>query len=101
MGILFRYACLLALGLVSVFTFVNASAVTGQRLATASGFAVQEPGDSTFIVLAVIGVFGFLWLVHFIFRGLPALVRNWCERRRGQLGTLMIAGALCMIFLIA
>lgn len=100
MGVLFRYAFLLALGLASLFTFVNATAVTGERLAAAGGYTVQDPADGSFMVLALIGVLGFLWLVHFILRGFPALVRNWCERRRGQLGTLVMAGALCMVFLV-
>lgn len=100
MGILFRYAFLLALGLASLFTFVNATAITGERLAAAGGYPVQDPGDSSFMVLALIGILGFLWLVHFILRRFPSLVRDWYERRRGQLATLMMACVLCMVFLV-
>jgi uncharacterized protein HemY len=101
MGILFRYACLLGLGLASIFTFVSATAVTGQRLAATSGYAVQNPADSSFMVLALIGVLGLLWMLRFVTRGVPSLMRNWYERRKGQLATLMMAGVLCMVFLVA
>lgn len=100
MGILFRYAFLLGLGLASVFAFVNATAVTGQRLAASGGYAVQDPADSGFLVLAVIGILGFMWLIHFVLRGFPSLMRNWYERRRGQLATLIMACVLCVVFLV-
>lgn len=100
MGILFRYACLLALGLASAFTFVNASAVTGQRLAASGGYVVQNSADSSFMVLAVIGVLGFLWVLHFVVRGFPSLMRDWYERRRGQIATLMMACVVWVVFLV-
>lgn len=100
MGILFRYACLLGLGLASIFAFVSATAVTGQRLAATSGHAVQDPADSSFLVLALIGILGFLWLMNFVLRRFPSLVRDWYERRKGQLATLMMACVLSIVFLV-
>ncbi len=100
MGILFRYACLLGLGLASVFTFVSATAVTGQRLAATSGYAIQNPAGSSFLVLAFIGILGFLSVINFVFRGFPALVRDWYERRKGQLGALMMVCVLGVVFLV-
>lgn len=48
MEILLRYACLVGIGLASLFTFVSATAVTGERLAAAGGYAVQDPADAGF-----------------------------------------------------
>jgi flagellar biogenesis protein FliO len=100
MGILLRYACLLCLGGASLFTFVSAGAVTGQRLAATGGYAVENPADSAFMVLAIIGVLGFLSVVNFVLRKFPSLVRDWYERRRGSIATLMMAGIICMVFLV-
>jgi hypothetical protein len=100
MGILLRYACLLCLGGASLFTFVSASAVTGQRLAATSGYAVQNPADSSFLVLAVIGILGFLSVLNFTLRRFPTLVKDWYERRKGSIATLMMAGVICMVFLV-
>lgn len=100
MGILLRYAFLLGLGLASVFTFVSATAVTGQRLAATSGHAIQNPADSSFLVLALIGVLGFLSVINFALRRFPSLVRDWYERRKGQLATMMMAGVVCIVFLV-
>jgi hypothetical protein len=100
MGILLRYACLLGLGGASLFTFVSASAVTGQRLAATSGYAVQNPLDSSFMVLAVIGVIGLLSVLNFVLRRFPSLVKNWYERRKGSISTLILAGMICMVFLV-
>lgn len=100
MGILLRYAFLLCLGGASLFMFVNASAVTGQRLAASGGYAVQNTADSGFVVLAVIGVLGLLSVVHFVVRGFPSLVRNWYERRRYSINTIMMGGVICMVFLV-
>ena len=104
MSILLRYACLLSLGYAAIITFVNASAVTGQRLAASSGHAIQDPADSVFIVLAVIGVLGFLSIVSFVMRG-PSRYRDWqdrrrYERRRGQLGSLILACLIGVVFLV-
>ena len=104
MYILLRYACLLGLGLASVFAFVNASAITGQRLAASGGFAVQDPADSGIMVLAVIGVLGLFFGVKFVVRG-PSDMRNWFERRRyerrrGQIGSLILACVIGMVFLV-
>ncbi len=100
MGILLRYACLLCLGGASLFTFVSASAVTGQRLAASSGYAVQNPADSGFLVLAVIGVLGFLSVVNFALRRFPSLVKDWYERRKGSIATLMMVAVIFMVFLV-
>lgn len=100
MGILLRYACLLCLGGASLFTFVSASAVTGQRLAATGGYAVENPADSAFMVLAIIGVLGFLSVVNFVLRKFPSLVRDWYERRSGSIATLMMAGIICIVFLV-
>lgn len=100
MGILLRYACLLCLGGASLFAFVSASAVTGQRLAAAGGYAVHNPADSSFLVLAVIGALGMLSVMNFALRRFPTLVKEWYERRKGALATLMMAGVICVVFLV-
>jgi flagellar biogenesis protein FliO len=100
MGILLRYACLLGLGGASLFTFVSASAVTGQRLAATSGHAMQNPIDSSFMVLAVIGVIGLLSVVNFVLRKFPSLVKNWFERRKGSITTMLLASVIWMVFLV-
>lgn len=100
MGILLRYAFLLGLGLASVFTFVSATAVTGQRLAATSGYAIQNPADSSFLVLALIGILGFLSVFNFALRRFPSLMRDWYERRKGQLATLMMFGVVCVVFMV-
>ena len=100
MGILLRYACLLCLGGASLFTFVSASAVTGQRLAATGGYAVQNPADSGFLVLAVIGVLGFLSVVNFVLRRFPSLVKDWYERRKGSIATLMMVAVIFMVSLV-
>lgn len=101
MGIVLRYAFLLGLGIASVFMFFSATAVTGQRLAATSGYAMQNPSDSSFLVLALIGFLGFLSVFNFALRRFPALIRDWYERRRGQLATMMMACVICVVFLVA
>jgi hypothetical protein len=104
MSILLRYACLLGLGYAAIFTFVSASAVTGQRLASSSGYTIQDPSDSGFIVLAIIGVLGLFSIVSFVVRG-PSRFRDWqdrrrYERRRGHLGSLILACVIGVVFLV-
>ena len=104
MSILLRYACLLGLGYAAIYTFVSASAVTGQRLAASGGYVVQDPADSGFMVLAVIGVLGLFSIVNFVVRG-PSRLRDWqerrhYERRRGQLGSLILACVIGVFFLV-
>jgi len=100
MGILFRYACLLGLGLGSIFTFVSATAVTGQRLAASSGYTIQNPSDMTFMVLALIGILGLLSVVKFIISGFPSMMGNWYERHKGQIAALGMASVICVVFLV-
>jgi len=100
MGTVLRYACLLCLGLASIFTYVNVSAITWQRLASTSGYAIQDPADRGFIVLALICVLGLLSIVNSIVRGFPSMIRNWYDRRRGQINTMMMGGLICFVFLV-
>ncbi len=100
MGIILRYAFLLGLGSASLFAFVSATAVTGQRLAASSGYVVQDPSDITFMVLALIGVLGLLSVVKFIISGFPSLMRKGYERLKGQIAALMIAGVVGVVFLV-
>jgi len=100
MGILLRYACLLGLGGASLFAFVSASAVTGQRLAATGGYAMANSADSGFLVLAVIGLLGLLSVVNFLVRRFPSLVKDWYERRKGSIATLTMAGVICIVFLV-
>ena len=104
MSILFRYACLLGVGYAAIYTFISASALTGQRLASSGGYVVQDPADSGFIVLAVIGVLGFLSIMSFVVRG-PLRYREWqdrrrYERRRNRLGSLILACVIGVVFLV-
>lgn len=100
MGIILRYACLLGLGLASIFMFVSATAVTGQRLAATGGYAIQNPSDSSFMVLALIGALGILSVVNFVLRKFPSLMRNWYDRNKGSLATMMMVGVLCVVFMV-
>ncbi len=100
MGILFRYAFLLGLGLASIFAFVSATAVTGQRLAASSGYVVQDPADMTFVVLALIGVLGLISVVKFIMSGFPSMMRGWYERHKSQITALTMVGVIGAVFLV-
>jgi uncharacterized protein HemY len=104
MSILLRYVCLLSLGYAAIVTFLSASAVTGQRLAASGGYAVQDPADSGFLVLAVIGLLGLFSIVSFVVRG-PSRFRDWqdrrrYERRRSQYGSLVLACIIGVVFLV-
>jgi len=100
MSIVLRYACLLGLGLASIFTYVNASAVTWERLAATSGYAIQDPADPGFVVLALIGIIGLASVVKFVVSGFPSLMRDWYDRRKGQIATLMIGSVIWFVFLV-
>ena len=95
MSILFRYACLLVLGIASIFMFVSASTVTGQMLASTSGYPLQNPGDLPYLVLAAVGVFGFASMMRFVFSGFPQIVREWRDRRRRNNYTML--AMVCLI----
>ncbi len=101
MYILFRYAFLLCLGLVSIFTFVSASTVTGQMLASTSGYAMQNPGDLPFYVLAAIGLLGFASMARFVVSGVPQMVRDWTDRKRrsnyAMLAMICLIGAVFVV----
>lgn len=104
MSILLRYVCLLSLGYAAIVTFFSASAVTGQRLAASGGYAVQDPADSGFLVLAFIGLLGLFSIVSFVVRG-PSRIRDWqdrrrYERRRSQYGSLVLACIIGVVFLV-
>ncbi len=104
MSILLRYVCLLSLGYVAIVTFLSASSVTGQRLAASGGYAVQDPADSGFFVLAFIGLLGLFSIVSFVVRG-PSRFRDWqdrrrYERRRSQYGSLVLACIIGVVFLV-
>ncbi|MDA7948627.1 MAG: hypothetical protein MPJ78_14265 [Hyphomicrobiaceae bacterium] len=95
MGILFRYACLLGIGAASIFMFLSASTVTGQMLASTSGYALQNPGDLPYFVLAAVAVFGFASMMRFVFSGFPQLVREWRDRRRRNNYT--VVAMICLL----
>jgi len=102
MGILFRYACLLGLGAASIFTFVSASAVTGQRLAANSGYVIQNPGDLPFYVLAAVGVLGLASMLRFVVSGFPQIVRDWRDRnRRSNFAMLAMVCLIGAVFVIS
>ncbi len=104
MSIVLRYACLLGVGYAAIYTFISASALTGQRLAASGGYAVQDPADGGFIVLAIIGALGFFSIMVFVVRS-PLRYREWqnkrrYERRRNQLGSLLLACLIGVVFLV-
>lgn len=101
MGLLLRYACLLGLGLGSVFLFVNATAATGQKLIAANGYAIHHPEDFGFWVLAGIGILGLLSVFKFLFSGIPGLVRDWYDRHKTELAAMMLAVLICAVFVVA
>jgi uncharacterized protein HemY len=73
-------------------------------LASSSGYTIQDPSDSGFIVLALIGVLGLFSIVSFVVRG-PSRYREWQDRRRygrrrGQLGSLLLACVIGVVFLV-
>lgn len=100
MGIVLRYACLLGLGLASILTFFNAGAVTGQRLAASGGYVIQDSADMGFVILALIGILGLASVVKFILSGFPSLLRDFYDRNKGQIATLMMTGVICFVFLV-
>ena len=102
MGIVLRYACLLGLGLASIITFLSASAsaVTAQRLAASGGDAVQNPASTGVVILALIGILGLASVVKFIVSGFPSLLRDFHDRNKGRIATLMMAGVICFVFLV-
>jgi hypothetical protein len=52
------------------------------------------------MVLAVIGVIGLLSVVNFVLRKFPSLVKNWFERRKGSITTMLLASVIWMVFLV-
>ncbi len=102
MYILFRYAFLLALGFVSIVAFVSASTVTGQMLASTSGYPMQNPGDLPFYVLAAVGLLGFVSMARFVVSGVPQIVRDWTDRkRRSNYAMLAVVCLISAVFVIA
>ncbi len=100
MSVLLRYACLLGLGMVSLFMFVNAGAVTGQMLASTSGYGLQDPDDLPLYILAAVGVLGLMSVVRFVFSGFPQLMRDWYDRNLGNLAMLAMICVLGVVFII-
>ncbi|MGD9867402.1 MAG: hypothetical protein AB7U38_05300 [Hyphomicrobiales bacterium] len=100
MVILVRYAFLLALGLGAIFTFVSATAVTGQMLLAGTGTAVQDPSDMSLWVMVAMGGMGLLSLFRHAFVRAPARARLWYRDHRESLATLIVVGGVFFAFMV-
>lgn len=100
MIIVLRYAFLLALGVASIFALFSATAVTGQMLIAGTGHTVQNPEEMGVWVMAGIAVLTGLSLFRFVFTGLPAMAKTWYQNNKDKLFTLVMAGAVCAVFLV-
>ena len=99
MAILLRYACLMGLGLASIFVFVSAGAVTGQMVTARAGAAVN-PHDISIWVLGVITFLGLFSVFRFMFARLPFMLRDWYRDHKDKVATLAMAGFVCFVFVV-
>ena len=91
MSVLLRYACL-GFGTVSLLMFVNSGTVTGQMLATAGGYGVQDLEGLPFYILAALGVLGLTSVGRIVFPGY--------DRGLGNIAVLAMICVLGAVFVI-
>lgn len=101
MALIVRYACLLALAVGSVYAFLTATTVTGEKLLAEAGHRVDDPGTIGVWIIAAMTAFGLLSVFRFVFARLPAMARDWYANNKERLMTLLLIGLVGGIFLIA
>lgn len=99
MGVLLRYAFLLALGMVSIFALVSATAVGGQMILAQTGHAVEDPGNLTLWVVAGMAGLSLLSIVKTVFVS-PSRFKLWLHYNQGRFYTLLLGGLLCAVFFL-
>ena len=100
MIILMRYACLLGLGLASLAVFLSAGAVTGQLMIANTSQDYVHPHDLSFWVLGLVTLASLFSVFRFMFSRMPVMIRDWFQDRREKLATLVMAGAVCLMFVV-
>ncbi len=99
MGVLLRYAFLMALGMVSIFALVNATAVGGQMFLAEAGHTVENPSNLTFWVVGAMAALSLLSLFRTVVMS-PSRFRLWMHYNQGRFYTLLLGGLLCAVFFL-
>lgn len=100
MLVVLRYAFLLALGAASIFAFVSAMAATGQMLIGNGEYTIQNPREMSAWVLVGMAALSAASLLRFAYSGIPSMIKSWFQGNKDKLATLVVAGIVCVVFLV-
>lgn len=100
MNIVFRYACLLGLGLASLLIFINAGSVTGQMMVASGDAALVHPSDVSIWVLGLFAMVSLFSVLRFLFARMPFMLRDWYRDHKEKLATLAMVGIICVVYVV-
>lgn len=100
MNILLRYACLLGLGLASLFYMISAGAVTGQMVLASANAGAASPRDLSLWVLGMVAFGSVFSVFRFIFARVPLKMRDCYRDHKDKLATLVMAGIVGFVFMV-
>ena len=100
MAVVLRYAFLLALGVVSIFVFVAATAATGQMLIGNSEHVVLTPRQMSAWVLVGMAVLSAASLLRFATFGVPSMIKSLFLGHKDKLVTLVLVAVVCVVFVV-
>lgn len=98
MTIVLRYACLLGIGLASLFVFLGAGSLAGRVMANGET-AAADPSTMNLWVLGAIAAAGLLSVFRFCFR-MPIAVRDWYRGNKDRIATLAMIGLVGLVFVV-
>lgn len=100
MSLVLRYACLLGLGLASLFAVVNAGSITGQMVIAGGDASPMHAREISIWVLGGLAALGLLSVIRFMFARIPFILRDWYRDHKNKLATWMMAGFVCVVFVV-
>jgi hypothetical protein len=98
MAIVLRYACLLGIGLASLFVFLSAGSLAGRMMAE-GGTAAAGPDAMTPWMLGVIAAAGLFSVLRFFIR-MPIALRDWYHANKDRIATLTLVGIVGLVFVV-
>lgn len=100
MGLLLRYAVLIALAAASLAAVVDASTATGEKMLVDAGGLGGVPGGMAFWIVTAMALASAASICKFVVAGIPSMMRDWFESNKDRVFTFALGAALCAVFML-